>query len=137
MRMSLIVHYVRLTNPQLCTAGQLLPFHRLCSDSNRITSELKLSRNMSTTPTEILKQGADPATPLLSADGASEGAPETSIHMPAAIRDQCKSEGTMIPEDYVAATPPTANGDLPNPSVGHDPNLPERICPPGYACDEC
>jgi hypothetical protein len=131
MRVLQIVHYVRLTNPHLCTTGQLPPHLRLVSLSSSHKSSSPNPSNMSTAPTDMLKQGADPATPLLSED-ASEGAPETLIQMPTAEKDQAQTDTAAKPGEA-----PAANHDNPNPNVGHDPNLPDRICPPGYACDEC
>ncbi len=79
--------------------------------------------NMASEPTEQLKQGKDDVTqPLL--DETSEGAPETGLHM---------QQGKSGPPSVSAAASTMTN---PNPHVGHDDKLPDRICPGGYGCDD-
>lgn len=128
----LVSRYVAVTNPlKRPNSAVAVPFTlSLLSSSMSVPYTLgpepEKPANMASEPTEQLKQGKNPtteATPLL-AQETSEGAPETGMNLP------------PVHGGTANAVEPVAVSAVPDPRVGHDSKLPDRICPGGYGCED-
>jgi hypothetical protein len=116
---------------------------QLCCSAAPVTSSLRFKAmsvpyslgpepeqpaNMPSEPTVQLKQEQDSTTALSADSGGdetSEGAPETGMKLPPLHR-----------EGFDGAAGPAAFSGISDPQVGHDSKLPDKICPPGYSCND-